>query len=204
VSTAADPNQDADLRELAVGGRLDACFERALERYGGEVLGFLAALVQDEETARELYAQLCTDLWKALPAFRWEASFRSWIYTAARNAVSRHRRTLGRRKRFRPLTSETVETLAQRDRTDTAPHLKTDNKTKIAALRSRLDPDDQMILVLRIDRDLSWSEIAEVVHGGPLSPSETTRASANMRKRFERIKDRLRELAVAEGLLARE
>ena len=50
---------------------------------------------------------------------------------------------------------------------------------------------ERTLLVLRIDRDLPWAEIAEIMD---------SREPA-LRKRFERLKEKIRKLAESEGLL---
>jgi RNA polymerase sigma-70 factor (ECF subfamily) len=69
--------------------------------------------------------------------------------------------------------------------------MRTDVKQGVAKLRERLDPDDQTLLILRVDRDLSWREVADVMGLG--EPA--------LRKRFERIKTRLREMAREEKIV---
>jgi RNA polymerase sigma-70 factor (ECF subfamily) len=193
------------LRTLAAEGKYEVSFEQALDAYGDELLHFLAAMVPDEDAAREVYSELCEQLWKAFPAFEWRASFRTWAYVAARNAVHAHRTRSARAQRFRSLTTGVVAATPEPQRTRTAPHLRTENKSKLAELRELLEPDDRMILALRIDRGLEWTEVAEVMSGHTFaSDAERTRAAAATRKRFERIKERLRELAAEQGLLDRE
>ena len=53
----------------------------------------------------------------------------------------------------------------------------------------------QTLLVLRVDRRMTWDAIAAVLGGGVKAPTA--------RKRFERLKERLRLLADREGLLSR-
>ncbi len=67
-------------------------------------------------------------------------------------------------------------------------------------LRDQLDPDEQQLLMLRIDRNLGWSEIAEIIDDND-DPKAIARASARLRQQFQSLKDRLRELAIAEGLI---
>ena len=60
---------------------------------------------------------------------------------------------------------------------------------------SVLAPDDQTLLIMRIDRELAWSEIALVMSDaepGALSEAQLKRQSAALRKRFERLKQELR------------
>ena len=63
-------------------------------------------------------------------------------------------------------------------------------KTSIQKLREELTADEQTLLILRVDRGLSWGDVADVMEI----------ESAVVRKRFERIKDKLRELARARGI----
>jgi RNA polymerase sigma-70 factor (ECF subfamily) len=69
-------------------------------------------------------------------------------------------------------------------------------KDRFRQLRESLDPDDRMLLVLRVDRDLPWNEIARVMLGRESpEPESLKRESERLRKRFQLIKDELRERA---------
>ena len=68
-----------------------------------------------------------------------------------------------------------------------------------AEIRKQLDPDDQTLLVLRVDRDLAWRDIAIVMLGEAAVDAEVTKKAAALRKQFERVKERLRELAAESG-----
>ncbi|KAB2892705.1 MAG: DUF3419 family protein, partial [Kofleriaceae bacterium] len=64
-------------------------------------------------------------------------------------------------------------------------------------LRDELSPEDQAILILRIDRQLEWRDVVRALadeEDGDLSDAEITRRSAAVRKRFERIKNDLKKL----------
>jgi RNA polymerase sigma-70 factor (ECF subfamily) len=100
------------------------------------------------------------------------------------------------------LPSHAWADLAAEVRSRTATYLLTEVKDQVRALRDRLTPDDQAILVLRVDRDLPWRDIARIMadEGESLTEPELVRRAAALRKRFERIKDELRALAQAAGL----
>lgn len=83
-------------------------------------------------------------------------------------------------------------------------HLRSEVKDRVRALRDRLDEDERQLLELRIDRDLAWGEIAEVLADDELDDDERDRASARIRQQFQKLKVKLRELAVAEGLIGAE
>ena len=87
-------------------------------------------------------------------------------------------------------------------RTQTEPWLRTDVKDRLRQLRDSLNPDDRVILVLRLDRGLSWNEVALVTLGEEGASAEALRReSARLRKRFQDLKEELRVRAQRAGLL---
>jgi RNA polymerase sigma-70 factor (ECF subfamily) len=64
----------------------------------------------------------------------------------------------------------------------------------VTRLRESLDPDEQTLLILRIDRQMAWTDIARIMGGD--APEAESRQAATLRKRFERLKERLRSMAV--------
>ena len=192
--------------ELALRSAWDAgdfrlCATELLTSYGPEILGFLAAAMRDREDAGDVFSQFSEDLWTGLPSFRGCSSFRTWAYTLARNAAHRYRRDPLRRRGVATSQCPELEAIEQRVRTATVSYLRTDVKDRVARLRDALEPDDRMLLVLRIDRAMSWNEMAEVMLDGQGrgDDPELARKAASLRKRFERVKERLRALVKADA-----
>lgn len=181
-------------------GELEAAATLAIETYGSEIFGFLHAVARDEDLAAEAFSTFAEDLWKGLSRFRWEASLRTWAYALARNALHRVRRDPQRRP-ARNVALSDAPAVAAAARTATRPYLRTDVKDQFATLREQLDPDDHALLILRIDRKLSWRDIARAMPGDADEDADLERRAATLRKRFERAKAQLRQLAVAHGLL---
>ena len=199
---ASDPPPAPSPIEVEIRGRFDAgdlegAAAAAVEGYGPEVLGFLIALTESEHDADEVFSQLSEDLWRGLERFEWRSSFRTWMYTLARNAWHRFRRTPHHRPERRAGLSRLSE-VADRVRSQTLPHLRTEVKDRFQEIRRSLDPDDQELLILRIDRQMTWNEIARVLADEDGDPA---RLAARYRKRFQALKDQLRDRAKAEGLL---
>jgi RNA polymerase sigma-70 factor (ECF subfamily) len=164
-----------------------------IERYGPEIFGLLLAIMRVEDDAAEVFAEFSADLWKDLPGFRWECTLRTWAYTVARHRLIAFERDPARRPERRvPLSrSPEIEELAARARTATFTYLRSEAKQGVVRLRERLPAGDQMLLILRVDRDLSWREIARIMADA---------GEPALRKRFERVKTRLREMAREEKL----
>lgn len=177
-----------------------------LEGYGHELLTFLMARLRNDDSAEEVFAILAEDLWVGLPAFAWRSSMRTWVYTLARNAAHRYLKGPQRNRR-RNLTLSRHGELSQivdRARSATQIHRRTEAKQRIRALRERLEPEDQMLLVLRVDRGMRFRELAQVMLGdseGRLGAAALDRESVRLRKRFERVKADLKRLAAEAGLL---
>lgn len=200
---------EQDVRDRCARGDVSGAATAAIRGYGPEILGFLVALHRDEEDARDVFSTFGEALWRGLPTFAWACSLRTWAYTIARNASTRHRKTQKKRSAGRTPLSAAGE-LAEQVRTATLTYLKTEQKDRFAALRASLPPEDQELLILRVDRNLAWEEIARIVaEGGEAeaedapepSPEALKRESARLRKRFQLVKEKLLEMGKRAGLL---
>jgi RNA polymerase sigma-70 factor, ECF subfamily len=185
---------ESQLRALHGSGDLPGAATLAVREYGPEILGYLYAVARDEQRASDAFAMFLEDLWRGLPAFGWRSSMRTWLYVVARNALTRQLRNQVRDRGGVPLSQvPELAAIAERTRTTTLPFLRSDARDRVHRLRELLDPDEQTLLILRVDRRMEWSEIALVLNG-----EETTnvaRQSAALRKRFERLLVRLRAAA---------
>lgn len=177
----------------------------ALEAYGHEILSFLTARLRAPSDAEEAFSMFAEDLWKGLPQFGFRCSTRGWLYTVARNAANRYASAPARRKNRNVAIEHNsqVAGLIDRARSTTAGYRRTDVKDRVRALRDHLSPEDQSLLILYIDRDLPWREIAMVLteQGEALDDEALDREAARLRKRFERVKAELKTLAIEQGLI---
>lgn len=198
---------EAAIRAALQANAADRATQLALEAYGREILSFLYSRVRSTSDAEDAFALFAEDVWKGLPRFGFRCSVRTWSYTLARNAAARLLASPERRA-VRNVTLSNlgeVSALVDRLRTETDVFQRTDVKDRFQALREQLSADDQMLLVLRVDRGLSFRDLALAMSGdSELEDAEIAREAARLRKAFERIKGELRSLAEQSGLLARE
>jgi RNA polymerase sigma-70 factor, ECF subfamily len=185
------------LREAA---DLHGAATKAIEGYGPELFGFLVILLRDEDDASEVFSQTCEDLWVGLGRFEGRCSMRTWIYALARHAAARFRRSPHRR-RARHVTPAGLSEIADRVRTQTQHYLRTDVKNQFAAIRDSLDDDDRALLVLRVDRKMSWNDVARVLAPDGCEGAALRRESSRLRKQFQVVKSDIRARARAAGLL---
>lgn len=184
------------IRLYLESGQLALAATEALKGYGPEILGYLVTVLKDRSSARDVFADFAEDMWKGIPRFRRESSFRTWAYKLAWNAAQMFWRDPFR-KRVRRLTTSEYSRVAERLRVSS---VRQDARTAadgLAKLRESLKPEEQTLLVLRVDKGLSWNEIALVLAGSEETPPDV----GTLRKRFERLKERLLRLAKKEGLL---
>lgn len=192
-------NEDA-IRSAHQRGDMQAAVRLGLELYQVEVYSFLCARLRSEADAHEVFSQLGEDVMRGIAKFAWRASFRTWLYTLARNAAVRFEASQAQHaKRHEPISQ--VADPAVVDRSRTRPYLRTDVKDRFAALRESLSPEEQSLLVLRIDRNLAWDEVARIMYDGDEEDDEALkRHTTNLRQRFRQLKLRLEAWAKNEGL----
>ena len=185
---------DGTVRSLLAKGDADGAATAAIEAHGPAILGYVCALVGDDD-GPDVFSMFAEDLWRGLPGFRGECTLRAWAYRIAYHAAARFRRDPYRRRAQRLPSSAASRLAASIAASGMSPGSRRD---RLRRLRATLDPDDQTLLVLRVDKEMEWEEIAAVLSTDAGSESVT---SAGLRKRFERLKDRLAELAKAQGLI---
>ena len=195
------PALEAEIRAHVEAGRIERATTALLEGYGDELLGYLHAVAPTHADADDVFSAVCEAVWSSLESFEFRSSFRTWMYGVARNQLRDHRRATARKMRrlADPAAAEAVSQIADRIRSTTPPHLKSESLGRLERLRASLDPDDRSLLVLRIDRGLSWNDIAIVLCDEEPAAEDLPRLSARTRKRFERIKARLRALMTEES-----
>lgn len=163
--------------------------------YGPAIRGLLqTGFREDAAGAEDAFSLFAETLWRYMPEFRAESSVRTWAYCLARTAAVAIRRDFWRSHGERLGTVE-GELLADQVRTQTQGRQE-QRARMFESLRKALDLDEQTLLTLRLDERMSWEEVARVMSSGDEVVEATT-----VRKRFERLKEKLRHLARAEGLI---
>src|SRR5688500_14272130 len=199
----ADDGAEESIREAHARGDHRAAATQALRSYGPEILGLLVALHRDRDEASDAFSIFAEKLWSTLPRFEWRCSMRTWAYMLARR-VSRDLRR-GESRKYRKqvaLSDAAVSRVAADVRTKTLTILRTETKSAVRALRESLPEEDQLLLVLRVDRDLEWNDLARVfLEEMDAEPDADAlkREAARLRKRFQLVKEKLVEMGRARG-----
>jgi RNA polymerase sigma-70 factor (ECF subfamily) len=185
---------DQQIRERLASGDADGAATALIEALGPAILRYLRSMLRVEEDAADAFSQWSENVWTGLPAFRGEASLKTWGYRLAWNAAQNLRNQAWNRRGQRLATGQ-ASALAMSIRTRSVVVVERQRQA-LDELRAALSEEDRSLLVLRLDQQLSWSEVAEVLaaDGAPVE-------AATLMKRFERVKARLGELARQRGLL---
>lgn len=185
---------DRRVRDTLVEDGAAAASTLIIRSLGPEVLGYLWVAGKSWGDGDELFSEVCERIWRALPTFRFECSVRTWVYVIARNRL---RSGFDRKQReARVVALELADEIAA-VKTTTVDCLRPDARQRLETLRRLLDEDDRTLLLLRVDREMAWRDIARVMAE---DDEQLDRAATRLRKRFERVKRRLRgELAPLAG-----
>ena len=162
----------------------------------------LAVQLRSTADAAEAFSLFAEHLWRGLAGFQWRCSLRAWAHRIARNAAVRWV------NRARPQSPSAacrwrqggVFEIADQVRTSTLVYLRTEVKSEVRRLREELPLTEQMLLILRVDKEMEWEDIAAALAEHDLEPDELKREAARLRKRFQLVIEKLRELARKRGL----
>lgn len=161
-SSAADTGADAgEARELARARAGDvAAFGALVRRHQERVFRFLHRMLDVREEAMELSQDVFVKAWQALPGWRPEAAFSTWLLQIARNAALDQ---LRRRQlvRFAPL-EEGLE-VADEAPGPEACYASRQRQAQLERALQRLAAEHREILLLREVEGLAYGELAGVL-----------------------------------------
>jgi RNA polymerase sigma-70 factor, ECF subfamily len=155
-------------------------------RYGGMLLGFLVARVNNRQLAEEILQDVMLTVWNKAHTFEARSKVKTWLLVIARNRAI----NATRRKRF-PVIDITEAFGLQSDDTGPMEALeRREQRDYVRAAIRQLPYGQREVLVLTFYHQLTGPEIAEV-----LSISEGT-----VKSRLHRAKDNLKGILAQEGI----
>ncbi|HBD10374.1 MAG TPA: RNA polymerase subunit sigma-24 [Syntrophobacteraceae bacterium] len=184
----ADLMVDPDLSLLDATGRGDPdAFESLVKRYQRPLLNFIARYLGDRSAAEDLTQEVFLRIYRA--AFRFEAKTKvsTWVFRIAYNLVLTE---IGRRSRSQDLRESLSRSGAEGAQGVLADPLeRLELEEEIMNELGRLPGNQRAALLLRINEDLSYLEIGEVLGIGVQSvESLLFRARKNLRESLGRTK----------------
>jgi len=171
--TAAGPDVDAALVERVKQGDVRA-FEMLVVKYQRRIERLIGRMVRDVDLVQDIAQETFIRAYRAIPQFRGESQFYTWLY---RIAVNTAKKTLGDLKRDLLVTeSARAGRDEDGDETSRVENELTDGETPDALLASKqianavnsaiedLSEDLRQAITLREIEGLSYEEIADVMN----------------------------------------
>ena len=192
---------DTQVARHLANGAWNEAVELVVTKLGPKLRAFVAAAMGDAAQADDVWSDVLLDLYRGIGTWGGRASLEAWCWRIVRNACHRAwqaRQREGRRRGLLARFASRPSFLFGR-REDTPPWKTTPVRNLVQRLRDELPSDDRLLLLLRIERRLSWDEVAEAFRG-PGDKTASARQTAALRKRFERIVARLARRARDEGV----
>ncbi len=188
---------DVEPRVFALldAGDADEAASVAIRGYGSAMFVYVSSRIPDADDAFDVFQQWSEDVWGGLRGFRRECRLRTWAYKLAQHAAARFLRDPYKARRER-LPSTAASRIAASVAASSLIAVDA-RRRQLRDLEAQLPSDDRVLVYLRHDKELSWDEIAEILSAGGAPPV----TAQTLRKRYERIKEKVRQLARAAGLL---
>ncbi|MDR0380944.1 MAG: sigma-70 family RNA polymerase sigma factor [Oscillospiraceae bacterium] len=160
----AGGDADRALVERAARGE-EAAFEALVNAYQKRVYTLAFRMTHSREDAFDLSQEIFLKVYRALPRFKAESSFSTWLYRLASNVCLDHARKAARR-REQPMSaweqegeSQPVEWPDMRYSPE-AVYEKAELREAVAEAMDKLTPEHRIVLTLRDIERLSYAEIA--------------------------------------------
>lgn len=181
---------EAQIAAALASGDISRAATVAIRGYGPEILRYARTVCRSPDDAADVFAEFAVRLWRALPGIRARTTVRAFAYRLIRNTASDFYSDAYRRRRA-TLSSGLMSRLAESIHSASKESLERD-ADRLAEIRAKLTSEEETLLLLRLDRRLSWDEVAEVLAGKGKGPGART-----LRKRFERLKAKIGRKAKA-------
>jgi RNA polymerase sigma-70 factor (ECF subfamily) len=156
-----DPPEDAALVKQASGGDRRA-FDQLYRRHVDQVYRRVSHLVGPDPEREDLVQQIFLEAFRALPSFRGDAAFTTWLYRIIVNVSYDHLRRRGRRNHV-PVEAAHLDQLSAPTLCPESSLRQREQVARMLTFLGRLKPKKRIAFVLRVVEGLSLDEIADVV-----------------------------------------
>jgi RNA polymerase sigma-70 factor (ECF subfamily) len=153
---ALSRDEEREAIEACRRGEREA-FDRLVLRYQRDVYRLCYRFVNNHEDANDLAQEAFLRAWRAIPRFRGESSFSTWLYRIAVNAC------LNFRSVRRPVTQELPDALP-----DPMPGAEErlesdDDARRVREAIARLPEKQRATLILKVYQELTHQEVAQIL-----------------------------------------
>ncbi|MEN6438014.1 MAG: sigma-70 family RNA polymerase sigma factor [Syntrophobacter sp.] len=171
---------DPDLKLLRAAGQGDfQAFELLVKRYQAPLLNFIARYIGDRFLAEEAAQEVFLKVFRAAPRFEAKSKVSTWIFRIAYNQAMTE---IDRRGRHRDLC-QTLSNGREGEEPFSMPGEVSELRHDVMSALSRLPENQRAALLLRVNEELSYREIADIL-GVSVESVESLlfRARTNLKK----------------------
>lgn len=162
-------------------------FEIIIERYNLLIINFVNRMIADYDEAQNITQDIFLKLYENLKKYKMKGSFKTFIFTIARNSTLNY---IKRRKRitfFSQIPSQHCidNYFVSKNDLEKAEEKKEKDSELLSALY-KLKENQRLALILKVYLEMSYKEIAEIT-GWSTSKIETliSRAKGNLKKELQ-------------------
>lgn len=164
-------------------------FAALVEEHQRYVYNLALRVVKDENEALDLAQETFVRAWTALPNFKGQSQFRTWLYRIVTNLC--YNRLPSLRRSLNDLGDDVMEDIPEPEFNNPAREFES-NETRqyLHQAIDALDPNYQLLITLRYQSELSYEEIASTLNL-PLGTVKTGifRAKAQLRNALATLED---------------
>lgn len=182
------PTTEQTLIQKAQKGNQDA-FEVLVNEHQSYVYSLVFRLLRDENEALDLTQETFIKAWTALPNFKGQAQFRTWLYRIATNLC--YNRIPNLRKTLNDLGDDVMEDIPESKLNSPVNEFESSETRKyLKQAIENLDSNYQLLIALRYQNELSYEEIASTLNL-PLGTVKTGifRAKEQLRKSLAHLEE---------------
>ena len=177
---ATDDSEQELLRRLRAGDH--AAFSAWVQQHQRALFAVVWRYVKNDQDAQDVVQAAFIRAWQGLPAFRGDSSLRTWLFRIGVNLALNHKRDA----RGRP-SGEIPEHAASPEQPIVARLAEAEMHDRLTAAVDELPKKQRLVVELRVQQDLSFREVAEIV------ASTEDSAKANFHHALKRLRALLAE-----------
>ncbi len=167
VKTKPEPNQDSELVMRVQNGE-KAAFDLLVRKYQHKIMNLISRFVKDSDEVMDVSQEAFIKAYRALPGFRGDSAFYTWLYRIAINTAKNHLVSRGRRPPGSDIDAMDAEQYDGGDalRDTGSPErlmFRDEIRDLIFSTIDELPEDLKTAITLREMEGLSYEEISEVM-----------------------------------------
>jgi len=137
-------------------------FAQLVERFSRDVYGKAFSILRNHTDADDVVQETFIRVYRALPGFRWESSFRTWLITIATRQALNYRERMLKQAESLEMDEEGQEHPALRvEETQATWILDQEARRLLAEALPKLPPRQKQALTLKLQNDWKYERIAQ-------------------------------------------